>query len=328
MNDESTLHGVMKPQLVDMLDVEACPLERISRVLVELIHDDLGRPLRIPVLVARGKRPGPLFAVSAAVHGNEVNGIPVIHQLFERLQPRTLKGTVIGVVVANAPGYLMHQREFDDGTDLNRIMPGRPEGSEAEVYAHRLIERVFSRVQYLVDLHTASFGRVNSLYVRADLEDETARRMAQLQRPQIVVHKPPQDGTLRGALEDLGIPAVTVEIGDPHRFQSEFVRRSLAGLRAVLSDLGMTAKRTMPEVPPPIVCDRSYWIHTDHGGLLEVFPAIAERVQKGQIVARMSNIFGDVVREYRAPDSGVVIGKSTNPVGQTGARILHLGIER
>jgi predicted deacylase len=323
-----TAYGAAAPRIVEALDIASFPTETTSRAFVELVHDDLGRPTRVPVLVARGKKEGPTFAIAAAVHGNEINGIPVIHDLFARLQPKSLRGSVVGVVVANVPGYLMHQRDFDDGTDLNRIMPGKADGSEAEVYAHRLVDRVFSRVEYLVDLHTASFGRANSLYVRANIEDETTREMAFLMRPQIIVHKPPLDGTLRGALEDLGVPAVTVEIGDPHRFQRDYVRRTLVGLRAVLSRFELTSKRPIPTVEAPVVCSHSHWIHTDHGGLLEVSPGVAERVEKDQVVARLSNVFGDVIREYRAPSAGVVIGKTTNPIGQTGARILHLGIEQ
>lgn len=324
MNRMSHNEGVW---VVDDLEIERLPLGRKTRLMVELVHDGMGSPVSAPVLVARGDKPGPVFGVTAALHGDEINGIPVLHRLFERLDTRNLRGTVVGVVVSNTPSYLQNERRFEGDVDLNHVMPGRLEGATPEIYAHRLFTRLVSRFDRLVDLHTASAGRINSLYVRADLLHPTTAQMAYRQRPQIIVHNPPADGTLRGAAMAAGIPAITVEIGDPQRFQPELIRRSLAGLRAMLADAGHIAKRKLANNPPPILCERSYWLYTQHGGLLEVFPQVTERVKAGQVVARLTNIFGDLVQEYTAPEDGVVIGKSVNPVGSTGARVLHLGIE-
>lgn len=322
MND---LVETVEARSANRLIVDELPRGRKSRLSIELVHDGLGRSIKVPVIVARGDKEGPVFGVTAAVHGNEINGIPVIHRLLERLDLKKLRGTVVAVVVVNVPGYLMHQRNFIDGTDLNHIMPGKPDGNVAEVYGHRLIERIVREFNYLVDLHTASFGRLNSLYVRADMTHPVTAQMAYLQRPQLILHDPPSDRTLRGAAMELDIPAITVEIRDPHRFQNESIKKSLIGLRSVLSEVGMLSKRTVALGPAPVLCEGSQWLYTDHGGLLEVFPDVTDTVNAGECVARLSNIFGDVIREYNAPCDGVVIGKSNNPVGQTGARILHHG---
>ena len=315
------------PATLDRLEISRFPIGTTSRAYVHLVDDGVGRPVRLPLLVARGRRPGPVFGVSAAVHGNELNGIQVIHRLFEWLAPSTLRGTVVAMVAVNIQGVIRHQREYMEGSDLNRLMPGRPDGNEAEVFAHRFVHRVLGSLEYLVDLHTASFGRVNSLYVRADMRNPQTSRMALLTRPQIIVHNEPADGTVRGAADDLNIPAITVEIRDPQRFQKESIRRSLAGLRAVMSALGMTPKRTGTPTESPIVCERSFWMRTDRGGLLEVFPELLDWVEEGEIVGRISSLFGDVEAEYRAPTRGIVVAKSSNPVAATGARILHLGVE-
>ena len=312
--------------LVDELDVSSLPRGSVSRLRLALVHDGLGRPVRLPVLVAVGRRPGPVFGITAALHGNELNGMPVIHQLLSKLDVNTLKGTVVGVVAVNIPGVLAHERKFADGTDLNHIMPGEPHGNAPKAYAHRLIDRVVRHFDYLADLHTASFGRVNSLYVRADMEDPEAAQMAYLQRPQIIVHNPPSDQTLRGAAASLGIPAITVEIGNPQRFQRDYIKRATTGLRAVLARRGMIRRRVTTIVEDPVLCESSGWLYTDHGGLLEVLPSLAQRVEEGEIIARMTSVFGDVVREYRAPHDAIIIGKSVDPVAETGARIAHLGI--
>lgn len=310
---------------VRSLDLESLPRGQRSNLWMELVRDGMGAPIAIPIIVLRGEKPGPVFGVTAAIHGNEVNGIPVIQRLSERTDLRKLAGTILCVPVVNAPGFAEHIRGFADGTDLNHIMPGVATGNIAQVYAYRFLERVVRHLDFLVDLHTASFGRVNSLYIRADMTNPLTARMAYLQRPQIILHNPASDRTLRGTAMEMGVPAITVEIGNPQVFQQEFIKSSLTGLRQVLAEVGMINIRRVKEGAPPVICASSKWIYTDVGGLLEVFPKVTERVAKGDLIARVRTIFGEICREFRAPEDGIVIGRSVNPVGQTGARILHLG---
>lgn len=310
---------------VRALEVHELPPERVSRLLVDLVHDGMGRAVRLPVIVVRGRRDGPVFGITAALHGNELNGIPVVHRLVAAIEPRMLRGTVVVVPVLNIPGLLQRARVFSDGIDLNHIMPGLEGGNESQVYVARLIERVIGRFDYLADLHTASFGRVNALYVRADLDDPLTAQMALLQRPSIILHNPPRDYTLRGWVSARGRPAITVEIGNPHVFQPKQVNRTVAGLRAILAQVEMLPRRAMAMGSTPTLCDHSRWLYTDAGGLLRVSVELGEVVEEGQVLALQVDIFGDTVQEYRAPYHGIVIGKSVEPVSGTGSRIVHLG---
>ena len=189
----------------------------------------------------------------------------------------------------------------------------------------RLVERIVRKFDLMIDLHTASDGRVNSLYVRADMTQAESARMAYLQRPQIIVHNEPSDRTLRGAAGELDIPAITLEIGNPGRFHSDYIKRALTGVRTVLADHSMIRKRPVNPGPEPVLCQRSHWIYTEQGGLLEVFPKVTDRIEAGELIARLTNPFGDRIADYHAPASGVVVGHSINPVAETGARILHIG---
>jgi predicted deacylase len=313
------------PKQVAELCVSDYPMNERTRLLIEIAENGLSNPVCVPVVVARGKVDGPTFGITAALHGNELNGIPLLHELLRKVNLNRLRGTIVAVLVANIPGLLAEQREFTDGKDLNHIMPGKRGGNASQAYAYGLMSNIIDRFDFLVDLHTASFGRVNSLYVRADMSNQTTARMARLLRPQIILHDPPSDYTMRGAVAEQGVPAVTVEIRDPHRFQPESIRRSLTGVMRILSELQMLPPRKPADAPAPIVCDTSYWIYTDCGGFLNVLPDVTDKVEKGDVIARQYNAFGDLVREYLAPEAGVVIGRSTNPISQTGARILHLG---
>ncbi|MFK7986763.1 MAG: succinylglutamate desuccinylase/aspartoacylase family protein [Sandaracinaceae bacterium] len=315
----------MTARHVAELDLAQLPGGRPNRLWLEIVHDGFGAPLAVPVIVIKGNKPGPVFGITAAVHGNELNGIPVIHRLVERLEPDKLRGTIVAAAPVNVPGFHRNIRRFVDQRDLNSAFPGKPDGHASAVYAHRLIERLAKHFDFLVDLHTASFGRENSLYVRADMRHSISARLAVLARPQIILHNPPSDRTLRGAAAELDIPAITIEIGDPQVTQPKYIKPTLTGIRSMLAEVKMLPKRAVAPGRPPVLCKSSRWIYTDHGGLLEVFPKVAEMVAEGDLIARERDIFGDVVCEYHAPHSGVVIGRSTNPVGQTGARILHLG---
>jgi predicted deacylase len=260
------------------------------------------------------------------VHGDEVNGIAVIHELFGKLDPQRLAGTVIGVPVVNVTAYHHHMRRTPHGFDLNHHFPGNPRGNDVQVYARRLMERVVAPLDLLIDLHTASRGRANCLYVRADMRDPATAGMAYLQRPQIILHNPASDGTLRGAASGVGVHAITVEVGNPSRFQREYIRRGTVGIRSVMAQHEMIARRPLAPGDPPVLCSSSAWLYTEHGGLLEVFPKVTDTVEAGQPIAQLTDAFGDVRITYEAPHDGIVIGRAVDPVAGAGARILHLGV--
>ncbi len=311
---------------IKKLDVSQAPKGEISRYWLSLVKDGMGLPIHIPIIVARGMEDGKVLGLTAAVHGNELNGIPVIQRLFKEINVRELRGVIVGVPVVNIPSLLRKKRRFIDGTDLNHIMPGKPDGNVSQVYAYRIVNRIVKEFDFLIDLHTASNGRINSYYIRADMKAEIVRKMALLQNPQIIVHNPPSDGTLRGTADELGIPAITLEVGNPNLFQKGLIRDGLSGIHNVLSYLNMLDCPIEEAEEETVICKKSYWIYADTGGILNVHPKVTDLVKKGEIIATLRNIFGDVVKEYKAPEDGIVIGKSVNPINQTGGRILHLGI--
>ncbi|MCI5080537.1 MAG: succinylglutamate desuccinylase/aspartoacylase family protein [Saprospiraceae bacterium] len=325
--DINTINLDQEVTTVRALDLDQIAPGELKRFFFHLVTDGMGLPVYIPIIVAKGTRPGKTLGMTAAVHGNELNGIPVIQRIFKEVNVQELTGTIVGIPTVNIPSLLRKKRRFIDGMDLNHIMPGRPDGNVSQVYAWRFVHHIVKKFDYLVDLHTASFGRVNSYYIRADMADEATRQMALLQNAQIIVNNPPSDGTLRGAAEDLGISAITLEVGNPNLFQKGMIRDGLTGIHNLLIHLGMTQGNIEEPEQAPILCKRSYWLYTDTGGILNVHPKVAEIVKKGQVIASIYNIFGDKIKDYHAPEDGVIIGKSISPINQTGGRILHLGIE-
>ncbi len=310
---------------INQLDFSRIPKGSTRHFWLHLVHDGIGMPVRIPMIVARGKKDGPVLGLTAAIHGNELNGIPVIQRLFREVDPQQLCGTLVGGLVMNVPGLLLEQRKFNDGRDLNRIAPGQADGAMSDIYIYRIIEQILRHFDFLIDLHTASRGRINSWYIRADMSKPATNRMARLQNPDIILHNPPNDGTFRGAASDRGIHAITLELRDPHVMQSDVIADALSGIRNVIYDLGMLPGAPAP-LKPTVLCPDSYWMYTDEGGILEVLPNLVQQVPKDEPIARVRDVFGQVVRTYQAPEDGIVIGKSVYPVNQTGSRILHLGL--
>lgn len=313
-------------EVIKRLKLEDIPDNCFKKYWVHLVSNGMAQPIYVPVMVAKGKKEGPVLGITAAVHGNELNGISVIQKLFKQIDTNTLSGTLVGVIAFNVPSLLNQERRFIDGEDINRIMPGKETGNRSEVYVYRMIERIISQLDYLIDLHTASFGRINSYYIRANMKAKIASRMAHLQNADIILNNEGADGTLRSAAADLGIHSITSELGDPNRFQKGMIRSGLEGILNVMIDLGMIKGEIQTPDSPVISCKRSFWIFANEGGVLEVIPSILDEIKKGQKIAVVKNIFGDVAKEYFTPKDGIVIGKSVHPINQTGGRILHLGI--
>ncbi len=298
----------------------------VHRVQVLVSDNAMGVPWRVPLIIIRGLEKGPVLGITAALHGNELNGISTIFKMIDAVKPDKLKGTLVMVPICNVPGYLENKRHFSDNVDLNRIMPGKPHGKTSDIYAHHFIQKIISKFDYLLDLHTASHGRVNSLYIRADLENEETRNLAYLQNPQIIVQKYDEDGTLRAWANDNNIPAITIEIGNSNAFQHSLIDETLEGILNTMKHLKMMRGKSVNLMDDAIICDNSYWIYSQRGGIIDVFPTLADKVEEGQIIAIVYDVFGQVKEEVKANRSGFVIGKNVSPNCEAGTRVLHLGV--
>ncbi|HAV28903.1 MAG TPA: peptidase M14 [Saprospirales bacterium] len=320
------MNGQTDIQQIEEIDISKTPKGEVGYYWLKLISDGFGSPINVPVMVARGIGDGPVLGVTAAVHGNELNGVSVIQRLFNEIDTKELRGTIVGIPVANIPAFIRKKRRFNDGVDLNHIMPGKEDGNVSQVYAYRFVERVIKHFDFLLDLHTASTGRINSYYIRADMDQPIVKKMALLQNADIIVHNPPSDGTLRGAADDLNIPAITLEVGNPNIYQRRLIRSGVEGVHNVLCHLDMVDDVPVEIDKDTVLCGSSKWVYTDTGGLLTVNVELRQILKKGEKIAELRNVFGTKIKEYYAPEDGIVIGKSISPVNQTGGRILHLGI--
>lgn len=318
--------------IVDNIDLANLESGKSHKLWLSLAEDFQNKPITIPVLITKGKEEGPVLGLTAAIHGNELNGIPIIHDIFENLDPSSLKGVLVAIPGLNPLAIDRNQREFIDGTDLNRIFPGKKHGNRSEQMAYQIGKKVIPIFDYHIDLHTASFGRINSLYGRGDMNDSTLSTMLRLIEPDLIVSNKGKASfgtasglTMRAYALSLGVKSITVEYGNPQVLQENMIARGVKGIKNLMTHLGMLkGKVSIPVVEN--VCSKSYWIYTQEGGYLEVLVKLNQKVEKGEKIAIMKDSFGTIVQTYFAPESGIVVGKSTNPVAISGSRIIHLGV--
>lgn len=285
-----------------------------------------GTVAETPVLVVNGVADGPTLCLTAAVHGDELNGIEMVRRTLEDLQPGKLSGAVIGIPIVNLQGFRRSTRYLPDRRDLNRYFPGNANGSAASRIARSLFDNVIVHCDGLVDIHTGSLNRTNLLQIRADLHDEGVRAFAGAFGNIVIVHNPGTPGTLRRAAVDHGIPAVTLEAGEPGRLQSAQVRAGTAGIRHLIQGLGMTRKVRLLKEPRPIYY-RAKWIRADFGGILFSLVRLGQVVAIGDILGTVTDPITNEQNLIYSTVPGRIIGMALNQVVMPGFAAFHIGIE-
>ena len=277
----------------------------------------------IPVRVVRGWNDGPRLFLTAAVHGDEINGTQVIRELMYDVDLSRLRGTLVCVPVVNLFGFLNHSRYLPDRRDLNRSFPGTIRGSLSSRLARKVFSEIVRRCDYGIDLHTASEGKVNLPHIRADLGSRVTARLARAFGTEVVINDVAGKGTLRHSAKEAGIPVITYEGGEPLRFERPVVKRGLSGIMNVMASLGMVdATKTKPLFQ--IVTRTTTWVRAERGGILDLAVRPGDLVTKNQELGVTTDPFGRERHALHAPTSGLVVGATTIPSVHPGDAVIHI----
>jgi predicted deacylase len=285
-----------------------------------------GVPVSTPVLAVNGALPGPTLCLTAAVHGDELNGIEMVRRVLHDIDPDKLSGAVIGVPIVNVQGFRRGSRYLPDRRDLNRYFPGNPDGSAAARIAHSLFSNVIAHCDALVDLHTGSFERANLPQIRADLRNPDVVTLTLGFGSMVVLHSEPTVGTLRYAATTAGIPTVVVEAGGPSQLELAEVKHGVKGVETLLTTLGMVRKVRLWGDPEPVYY-RSTWVRADNGGILLADVSLGSTVRKGDLLGTITDPMNNARSELRSPYSGRIIGMARNQVVMPGFAAFHVGIQ-
>ncbi|MFT5584860.1 MAG: putative deacylase [Cognaticolwellia sp.] len=306
--------------LVGKVSVDAGARMQVSLPISNLAS---GTQVSLPLLVVHGQAEGPTIWLSAAIHGDEINGVEIIRRVLEKLNPKTLRGTVIAVPVVNVHGFVNGDRYLPDRRDLNRSFPGSSNGSLARRIAHMLMTEVVARCSLGIDLHTGSDGRTNLPQIRADLEDPETRRLAKAFTAPFMMHAKPKEKTLRIAAAAVGARVLLFEGGEALRFDKNSITVGTAGVLRVLAELDM-----IDALHPPghtqFYGEGSRWVRASRSGLAQMDCEIGDQVEAGAVLGRIHDSFGKRLSTLKCPSSGLVIGIKLEPLVNRGDALIHI----
>jgi predicted deacylase len=314
--------GIAEP--LRMLGTEVPPgtSVRLSWSATELFE---GVPVSTPVLAINGALPGPNLCLTAAVHGDELNGVEMVRRVMHDINPEKLAGAIIGVPIVNVQGFRRGSRYLPDRRDLNRYFPGNPTGSAAARIAHSFFTNVVAHCDALIDLHTGSFERANLPQIRADLRNPDVVTLTQGLGGMVILHSTPAVGTLRHAATQAGIPAVTLEAGGPSVLELNEVKHGVKGIETLITAIGMQRKLRLWSDPEPVYY-RSSWVRADSGGILLADVGLGSTVSEGDLLGTITDPMSNARSEIRSPYSGRVIGMARNQIVMPGFAAFHVGI--
>ena len=282
--------------------------------------------LSLPVTVVNGIEPGPKLWLSAAIHGDELNGVEIIRQVLTQVQPEKLRGTLIAVPIVNVFGLIEQSRYLPDRRDLNRSFPGSETGSLASRLANLFVREIVSKSTHGIDLHTAAIHRINLPQIRANLDDGETYRCAQAFGAPIMIHATTRDGSLRQAATKKGIPILLYEAGEALRFDSVAIRTGVEGILRVMECLQMYKFNSLPATSIPTEIRKSKWIRASRGGIFHLEVSLGEKVSKKQALGFITDAFGENKVVVRTNFEGIVISFTQNPLVNQGDGIIHLAV--
>lgn len=280
-------------------------------------------PLYIPIEIINGISAGPTLMVNAAIHGDELNGVEIVRQLINSVDPLKLKGTLIVVPIVNVFGFIHKSRYLPDRRDLNRCFPGSETGSLASRMAHTFFSQVALRCDYIIDLHTGAIHRTNLPQIRADLSNPETLRVAQSFATPVIIDSPLRNGSLRSEAEKSGITVLTYEAGEALKFDPLAINAGIVGVKRAMQAIGMMRK-SRKSIPTSIIAKSTSWLRAESDGILRTVVTLGDKVEKGQVLAYINSPLGHVEVELKANKGGIVIGQQTLPLVNEGDAVFHL----
>ena len=285
--------------------------------------------MSIPVYVKRGKRPGPTMFVSAAIHGDELNGIEIVGRLIRSKAISRIKGTLIAVPMVNVYGVLNQSRYLPDRRDLNRSFPGSKKGSLAGRLANLFLKEIVSKCDVGIDLHTGAIHRSNLPQIRADLDDEDVLEMAKAFGVPVLLNAELRDGSLREAAIEYGVKILLYEAGQALRYDEFSIRAGVRGIINTMRHLGMLNKSRSKTSSKGhsierFIARQSGWVRAPESGFVTHLAQLGDHVAVGDKLAIIADPFGNYLDSIESPAEGVVIGKQNIPLTQEGEAVYHI----
>lgn len=319
--------------VISDLDVNDLEAGKTHRFMFQGVEMGTGQHWHVPVMVAKGAREGKRLLLVAGVHGDELNPMATVQQVFADLDATQLAGAVIGILGVGRPGVEHVTRMWPTsnlGVNLinpNRTWPGDETGNTVERHSWLIMNRLIKgNADIGIDIHTGGNGIDFALFAFVNHKDAEARQIAELFPIDQILLEPGFDGTLEYALVRVGIPAITLELGGPRSFDADMIAAGTGGVANLLSHYKM-----LDQPLGQVAKDRDLFIGNKlvdqfavASGFTEYLVKLNDTVKKGQKLAIQRNGFGDVVHEYFAQADGRVAIVGTDAVRERGVDIVSI----
>ncbi|WP_405209132.1 succinylglutamate desuccinylase/aspartoacylase family protein [Aquimarina sp. LLG6339-5] len=282
--------------------------------------------VEIPIIIKRSKKIGPTVLVTAGIHGDEINGVEVVRQIIAKKINKPAKGTIICIPVLNVFGFLSMNRFFPDGRDLNRMFPGTKSGSLASRFAYQFVNEILPVADFCLDFHTGGASRFNAPHIRVDGKNERLVRLAKIFNAPFTLLSKNLDGSYRATCTKKGVDILLFEGGKSQNSNRDIAKEGVLGVMRILKHLEMLG--TSFSIPEPerdtIVVEKSFWIRAKYSGLLHIKIPYGKLVEKGEILATITDPYGKMRHEVKATNPGYIINVNESPIVYKGDAVFRI----
>lgn len=282
--------------------------------------------MKMPVVVQRGEEDGPVLFVSAAIHGDEINGVDIVRRLLKHRGLAKLRGTLIAIPIVNVFGFNDKSRYLPDRRDLNRAFPGEEHGSLASQIAYIFRTEIVANATHGIDLHTGAIHRTNLPQIRADLTLPQNLELAKAFGAPVILSAATRDGSLRELQAEKNIPMLLYEAGTALRFNERASKIGVSGILRVMKAIGMLDEITQEDTPSPspFIAKSSHWVRAPISGIFITDKKLGDEVERGDRLGIITNPFGDHEYAIYSPYSGIIIGHTILPLANEGDALYHI----
>jgi predicted deacylase len=304
---------------------EEIPKETSAILDLEVAKLHTRTPVKVPVIVERSKKAGPVLLLMAGIHGDEVNGVAILREIIRKKYNKPTSGTIICIPVFNIFGYLIQTREFPDGKDLNRVFPGTNNGSMAAQFAYAFTEKIAPFVDYIIDFHTGGAERDNAPQIRCVLSEEKSFELAKVFNAPYIINSSYVSKSVRETLHKLNKTVLLYEGGKSKNIDPNVVNCGVDGAYNVMKYLGMQEGTTETECNS-IIIHKSKWIRSPYSGMFKLLVVNGSYVKKKEVLGIIQDPFGEFEKNIYAPFDCHVFCVNTYPIINKGDALFHVSV--
>jgi uncharacterized protein len=279
-----------------------------------------------PIYVSRSLDDGPVLALIAGMHGDEINGMEIVRRILDRGLHQVKRGTVVCMPIINVYGFLNYSRDVPDGKDVNRSFPGTRSGSLASRVAYHLMQEVIPFIDVGIDFHTGGAMRTNYPQVRAVLRHAANVELANAFGAPFTIDAPYRPNSLRKEAARRGKNIIVYEGGESLRFDLDAIEEGVSGTLRLMKHLNMIDTAPPSKEENRVIWNTS-WIRGKHAGLFQPSVKAGQLVHKGDWVGTITDPFGEFKEQVKAHETAYVIGLNNSPVINAGDALMHLGMD-